>query len=90
LEDLDLLHVDQEVFEKFEEIKALVENQKGKKIKVLGLDKGGECTSKEFDTFWREIGIERELTVPYNPQQNGVVKRKNMSIIVIEGQGFMT
>jgi hypothetical protein len=29
----------------------------------------------------RRQGIKRELIVPYNPQQNGVVKRKNRSII---------
>jgi hypothetical protein len=29
----------------------------------------------------REAGIKRELTVPYNPQQNGVAERKNRSIV---------
>jgi hypothetical protein len=43
-----------EVFEKFQEFKALVENQTGKKIKVLRSDNGGEYISKEFDTFCRE------------------------------------
>ena len=27
-----------------------------------------------------EDGIKRELTTPYNPQQNGVVKRKNRTV----------
>jgi hypothetical protein len=40
-----------EVFGKFQEFKALVENQTGKKIKVLRSNNGGEYTSKEFDTF---------------------------------------
>ena len=53
----------------------------GRKIKVLRLDNGGEYTSKEFINFCIEAGIKKELTVPYNPQQNGVAKRKNRTII---------
>ena len=43
-------------------------------------DKGGEYESNEFDDFCREAGIKKELTIPYNPQQNGVAKRKNKII----------
>jgi transposase InsO family protein len=70
-----------EVFSRFQEFKALVENQTRKKIKVLRSDNGGEYTSKEFEGFCKEAGIKRELIVPYNPQQNGVAERKNRSII---------
>jgi transposase InsO family protein len=45
-----------------------VENQTGKKIKVLRTDNGGEYTSKEFMDFCVGEGIKRELIVPYNPQ----------------------
>ena len=38
------------------------------------VDNGGEYTSKEFESFCKEDGIKRELTTPYNPQQNGVVE----------------
>jgi hypothetical protein len=51
----------------FQEFKALVENQTGKKIRVLRWDNGGEYTSKEFMDFYAGEGIRRELTVPYNP-----------------------
>jgi transposase InsO family protein len=70
-----------EVFNQFWEFKAQVENQTGKRIKVLRLDNGGEYTSNDFKDFCKEAGIKRELTVSYNPQQNGVVERKNRSII---------
>jgi transposase InsO family protein len=43
-----------QVFNRFQEFKALVENQTGKKIRVLRTDNGGEYTSKEFMTFVQE------------------------------------
>ena len=66
---------------RFQEFKALVENQTGKKIKVLRSDNGGEYTSHAFDEFCRQEGINKQLIVPYTPQQNGVVERKNRSIV---------
>ena len=60
-----------ETFGKFQEFKALVENQSSRKICALRLDNGGEYTSGEFDDFCQKVGIKRELTVPYNPQQKG-------------------
>jgi transposase InsO family protein len=70
-----------EVFSRFQEFKAQVENLTGKKIKFLRTDNGGEYTSKDFNDFCKKERINRKLTVPYNPQQNGVVERKNRSIV---------
>jgi hypothetical protein len=70
-----------QVFSRFQEFKSFVENQTGKKIRVLRSDNGGEYTSKEFMEFCVGEGIKRELIVPYNPQQNGVAERKNMAIV---------
>ena len=42
---------------------------------------GGEFTSGEFKTFYKEVGIKRELSTPYNTQQNGVVERNNRTIM---------
>jgi transposase InsO family protein len=47
----------------------------------LRSDNGVEYTSKYFEDFFKEAGIYRELTVPYNPHQNGVEKWNNRSII---------
>jgi len=69
-----------EVFDKFQEFKAKVENLTGRRIKVLRSNNGGEYTSKELIAFCKEAGINRELIVPYNLEQNGVVDRKNRSI----------
>jgi hypothetical protein len=57
-----------------------VENQTGKKIKVLRSDNGGEYASTEFVDFCSQAGIKRQMTIPYNPQQNRVVERKNRAI----------
>jgi transposase InsO family protein len=70
-----------EVFSRFREFRALVENQTGKKIKIPRLDNGGEYTSNEFKDFCKEARIKRELTVPFNPQQNGVVEMKSQTIV---------
>ena len=70
-----------EIFEKFKEFKSLVENLSQKNIKILRSDNGGEFTSNEFKDFCKEVQIKRELTTPYNPQQNGVAKRKNRAIM---------
>jgi len=70
-----------EVFCRFKEFKALVENLTGKKIKVLRLDNGGEYVDKDFTDFCTRKGIRREWTAPYNPEQNGIAKRKNRTIV---------
>ena len=70
-----------EVFERFKEFKALIENLFERKINILRSDNGGEFTSNEFNDFCKEARIKRELTIPYNPQQNGVVERNNRSIM---------
>jgi hypothetical protein len=69
-----------EVFARFQEFRALVENQSGKRIKVLRSDNGGEYSSRQFVDFCAQHGIRRQMTVPYNPQQNGVAERKNRAI----------
>ena len=55
-----------EVFSRFQEFKALVENQTGRKIKALRLDSGGEYTSKDFKRFCADARIRKQLTGPYN------------------------
>ena len=70
-----------EVFSKFKEFKALIENHTEKKIKTFWSDNGGEFTSNEFKDLCKELGIKRELSIPYNPQQNGIAERKNRTIM---------
>jgi transposase InsO family protein len=69
-----------ETFKKFHEFKALIEYQTGKHIRILRSDNGGEYESHQFEDICKEAGIKRQLTVSYNPQQNGVAERKNKTI----------
>lgn len=66
-----------EVFNRFKEFKALVENLSGKKIKVLCSDNGGEYVDKDFTDFCAREGIRREWIAPYNLERNGVAERRN-------------
>jgi transposase InsO family protein len=62
-------------------MKCSTNSRNSKPIKILRSDNGGEYTSKEFVNFCKDVGIKRELTTPYNPQQNGVAERKNRTIM---------
>ncbi|CAL5347060.1 unnamed protein product [Camellia sinensis] len=76
---LQLIHTDvADIFWKF---KAWVETQNGCKMQVIRSDNGTEYTFGKFNKFCEDTGIEHQLTAPYTPQQNGVVERKNRSII---------
>ncbi|KAK9209952.1 hypothetical protein WN944_002321 [Citrus x changshan-huyou] len=69
-----------DVFPVFKEYKARVELESGKRIKCLRTDNGGEYTDGEFLAFCKQEGIQRQFTVAYTPQQNGVVERMNMTL----------
>ena len=58
-----------------------MENLSENKINTLRSYNGGEFPSNEFKEFYKEVGIKRELTTPYNPKQNGVVEINNISIM---------
>jgi hypothetical protein len=42
---------------------------------------GGEYTSNEFKKLCKKAWIKKELTFPFNPQQNVVEERKNQTIV---------
>jgi transposase InsO family protein len=65
----------------FKIYKTEVENKIEKNIKRFISDRGGEYFSNEFDLFYAEHDIIYEMTPPYSPQSNGVVKRKNHTLI---------
>ena len=70
-----------EVFDRFKEFKALVENQTEKKIKALRTDNGGEFCKKEFEEFCKKCGIAQQKTTPYTPQKKRVAERMNRTLM---------
>uniref|UniRef100_M1AR77 Integrase catalytic domain-containing protein n=1 Tax=Solanum tuberosum TaxID=4113 RepID=M1AR77_SOLTU len=65
----------------FKCFKILVEKEIGLPITCLRTDRGGEFNSAEFNDFCKQNGVRRQLTTTYTPQQNGVAKRKNSTIM---------
>ena len=78
---VSMLHCKSDAFEAFKHFKKLAETEKGKKIKTLRSDRGGEFTLDEFSKYFLEYGIKRQLTAPNSPQQNGAVERKNITVV---------
>jgi len=59
----------------------MAENVSGCKVDTLRSDRGGKYMSKEFNAFLADCGIKHQCKVPYTPQQNGIVERKNRSLM---------
>ncbi|GKA67031.1 retrovirus-related pol polyprotein from transposon TNT 1-94, partial [Tanacetum coccineum] len=74
-----LLKSKDEAIDKFVLYKTEVENQLGKKIKVVRSDRGGEYVAP-FAELCAKHGIRHEFTAPYSPQQNGIAERKNRTL----------
>ncbi|EEC72737.1 hypothetical protein OsI_06355 [Oryza sativa Indica Group] len=60
---------------------AAAEAECGRKLRVLRTDNGGEFTATEFASYYADEGIQRHYTAPYSPQQNGVVERRNQTVV---------
>ncbi|CAI7845821.1 unnamed protein product [Closterium sp. NIES-54] len=53
------------------------QRESGHKVKVVRTDNRGEFIGNEFEAVLKKKGIQHQLTVPYNPQQDGVAERFN-------------
>ncbi|CAI7782502.1 unnamed protein product [Closterium sp. NIES-53] len=56
------------------------QRESGHKVKVIRTDNGGEFIGADFESVLKKKGIQHQLTVPYNPQQNGVAERFNRTL----------
>ena len=71
-----------DVFMYFIVWKALVENCRGKKFKILRTDNGGEYVSSEFDDYLKSEGIRHERTIPKTPEQNTRAKHQSKTVLL--------
>jgi hypothetical protein len=56
-------------------------NKFGLRIKKIRSDNGTEFKNSQIEGFLEEEGIKQEFSSPYTPQQNGVVERKNRTLL---------
>eukprot|EP00253_Pinus_taeda_P026475 PITA_26475 len=59
----------------------MVEKRRGKSIKCLRTDNGGEFTSLQYEQYCNDEGIVRHKTVVYTCQKNGVVECMNQTLM---------
>ena len=78
---ISLLSFKAEALQSFKKFRMMAEAEIKRKLKCARSDRGGEFLSKEFNLYCEENGILRQLTSPYTPQQNGVVERRNRTVM---------
>jgi transposase InsO family protein len=74
------LKLKSELFDNFLAYKALVEKQYGHQIQRIRTYNGGEYVKNNFTSSCTTQGIQMKHTIPYTPQKNGVVERKNHTL----------
>jgi hypothetical protein len=57
------------------------QNEFGLRIKKIRSDNGTEFKNSQIEGFLEDEGIKHEFSSPYIPQQNGVVERKNRTLL---------
>jgi IS30 family transposase len=60
---------------------AAAEAECGRKLRVLCTDNGGELMVVEFASYCTDEGVQRHYSVPYSPQQNGVIEWHNQTVV---------
>lgn len=81
--EVRILKSKDEAFESFKKYLVKAERFHNKKLKILQSDNGGEYISNDFNEFLEELGIDRRLIVPHNPEQNGRSERLNQTLLSI-------
>lgn len=78
---IKLLRTKDEAADAIRRFQASAEVESRHTLRVFRTDRGGEFTATEFMGWCADHGIKRHLTAPYSPQQNGVVERRNQTVV---------
>lgn len=70
-----------ETSEKLKEFVSMSRNKLQCKPGIIRTDNGGEYISKEVASYLKRQGILNQTTAPLTPEQNGVVERKNCTLV---------
>ncbi|CAI7910015.1 unnamed protein product [Closterium sp. NIES-54] len=58
------------------------QRESGHKVNVIRTDNREEFIGADFEAMLKKKGIQHQLTVPYNPQQNSVAERFNRTLVL--------
>ena len=50
-------------------------------MRAIRTDNGTEFKNTHFEIFCSSLGLEHQFSSPYVPQQNGIVERKNRTLV---------
>ncbi|WVZ96925.1 hypothetical protein U9M48_042505 [Paspalum notatum var. saurae] len=65
----------------FQDLVMRLRNESHKAMRAIRSDNGGEFRNSQFENFCCDIGLEHQFSSPYTPPQNGVVERKNRTLV---------
>jgi transposase InsO family protein len=66
------------------------QNEFGLRIKKITSDNGTKFKNSQIEGFLEEEAIKHEFSSPYTPQQNGVVERKNRTLLYMARTCWMS
>jgi transposase InsO family protein len=75
------LHEKSVVQDTFKKFAKRAQNEFETKIKKVRSDNGTKFKNTNIEEFLEEEGLGHEFSVPYTPQQNGIVERQNRTLI---------
>ena len=70
-----------ETFQHIQELINVIENSSEFTVKKLRSDNGTEFKNGQMEEYYATKGITQQYSAPGSPQQNGVVERKNRTLI---------
>ena len=81
-----LLKTKSKSFQTFKNFHTWIENQSQARIGTFHFDNGKQYTSNEFEDYISKHGITHQTSISYDPQQNGVAERMNITLMIWKDQ----
>jgi transposase InsO family protein len=72
-----------EVFKHFQRLALRLNNEYSIYLKAIHSDNGTEFRNASFNQFCLEHGVDQQFSAPRVPQQNGVMERKNRTLVEV-------